>query len=68
MNRYLLKRPFDFLFSTAVLIVFSPLLLGSILAVWLQDFKNPFYIGRRVALGGADFAMIKIRSMVLKIL
>lgn len=45
--------------------MFSPLLLGSILAVWLEDFKNPFYIARRVALGGDDFAMIKIRSMVL---
>jgi lipopolysaccharide/colanic/teichoic acid biosynthesis glycosyltransferase len=65
MNRYFLKRPFDFLFSAAVLIVFSPLFLGSMLAVWLQDFKNAFYMAKRVALGGADFTMIKIRSMVL---
>ena len=65
MNHYLLKHPFDFLFSSVVCIVFSPLLLGSVLAVWLQDFKNPFYLAKRVAYGGGDFTMIKIRSMVV---
>lgn len=65
MNRYLLKRPFDFLFSALVLIAFSPLLLGSMLAVWLQDFKNPFYMAKRVARGGGDFTMMKVRSMVV---
>lgn len=65
MNRYLLKHPFDFLFSSVVCIVFSPLLLGSVLAVWLQDFKNPFYLAKRVAYGGGDFTMIKVRSMVV---
>ena len=61
---YALKRPFDVISASALLVVCSPLLLGSVLAVWLQDFRNPFYLARRVARGGGDFTMIKIRSMV----
>lgn len=65
MNRYFVKRSFDFLFSAAVLAVCSPLLLGSMLAVWLQDFKNPVYMAKRVARGGDDFTMMKVRSMIV---
>lgn len=65
MKSYFLKRPFDFLFSAAVLLLASPLLLGSMLAVWQQDLKNPLYLAKRVARGGGNFTMIKIRSMVI---
>ncbi len=65
MRGYLLKRLFDIVFSLIILIVFSPILLVAILAVWLQDFKNPFYFAKRVARGGGDFTMIKVRSMVV---
>lgn len=65
MPRYPLKRPFDIVVSLTALILTSPLLLGSMLAVWLQDFKSPFYMARRVARGGGDFTMIKVRSMVV---
>ncbi len=65
MKFYFSRRPFDFLFSAAVLMVASPLLIGSMLAVWQQDFKNPLYLAKRVARGGGDFTMIKIRSMVI---
>ena len=62
---YPLKRVFDLLLSGAVLIAASPLLLGAMLAVWLQDFHSPFYRAPRVARGGGDFTMMKIRSMVV---
>jgi lipopolysaccharide/colanic/teichoic acid biosynthesis glycosyltransferase len=61
---YPLKRVFDLISSSAVLILASPLLAGALLAVWLQDFHNPFYLARRVGRGGRDFTMIKIRSMI----
>lgn len=59
------KRLFDIVVSAAVLIAASPLLLGSMLAVWLQDRHSPFYMAPRVARGGGQFTMIKIRSMVI---
>ena len=33
--------------------------------IWLQDFKNPFYIPLRVGRNGKAFKMIKLRSMVV---
>lgn len=33
--------------------------------VYLQDFQSPVYKARRVARGGGDFTMLKIRSMVM---
>lgn len=65
VQTYPLKRAFDFLFSALVLVATSPLLLGSMLAVWLQDFHSPFYKAPRVARGGGDFTMMKVRSMVV---
>jgi lipopolysaccharide/colanic/teichoic acid biosynthesis glycosyltransferase len=62
---YALKRLFDIVFSGTLLIVTAPLLLGCMLAVWLQDRHSPFYKAPRVARGGGDFTMIKIRSMVI---
>lgn len=61
---YLLKPVVDYAIAVAVVIGFSWLLLGSLLAVWLQDFQSPFYMARRVGRGGGDFTMIKVRSMV----
>lgn len=62
---YPLKRVFDLVFSATVVLLASPLLFGSMLAVWLQDRHSPFYRARRVARGGGDFTMLKIRSMVV---
>lgn len=62
---YPLKRVFDIVFSALVLIVSSPLLLGSMFAVWMQDRHSPFYQAQRVARGGGLFTMLKIRSMVI---
>jgi lipopolysaccharide/colanic/teichoic acid biosynthesis glycosyltransferase len=59
------KRAFDLALSGAVVLAFSPLLLGAMAAVWLQDRHSPFYRAPRVARGGGTFTMLKIRSMVV---
>jgi lipopolysaccharide/colanic/teichoic acid biosynthesis glycosyltransferase len=56
---------FDIVISAFGLIVASPALVPAIIAVWLQDRHSPFYVAPRVARGGGDFAMVKIRSMVV---
>lgn len=59
------KRLFDFVLSALLLLVFSPVLLGAMLAVWLQDYHSPFYIATRVGRNGHPFRMVKLRSMVI---
>ena len=61
----MIKRCFDLLISFLGLLLLSPLLLVVCLLVWLQDFKSPFYIGRRMARGAGMFGMVKLRSMVV---
>jgi lipopolysaccharide/colanic/teichoic acid biosynthesis glycosyltransferase len=61
----LLKRVFDFVAAACGLLVFSPLLLAVMLAIWLQDRRSPFYIAHRAARGGGTFRMVKFRSMVV---
>jgi lipopolysaccharide/colanic/teichoic acid biosynthesis glycosyltransferase len=61
----MLKRTVDVLASTLGLIVASPVLFGFALAVWLQDFRSPFYVADRVGRNGRPFRMVKLRSMVV---
>jgi lipopolysaccharide/colanic/teichoic acid biosynthesis glycosyltransferase len=60
-----LKRAFDFVAATCGLLVFFPLLLAVMLAIWLQDRQSPFYIAPRAARGRGTFRMVKFRSMVV---
>ncbi|MGA0600142.1 sugar transferase [Caulobacter sp. KR2-114] len=60
-----MKRAFDIVFAAAVLTVASPVLLTAMGLVWLQDRHSPLYLARRVGRNGADFQMVKIRSMVV---
>jgi len=60
-----MKRLFDILVSSLGLIVFSPILIPTVIAIWLQDFHSPFYIAPRVGKGGRLFKMVKLRSMVI---
>ena len=64
-NSYFGKRFFDIIVSLLVLTIFSPLLIGSMIAVWLQDRHSPLYKAQRVSRGNGDFTMIKIRSMLV---
>jgi lipopolysaccharide/colanic/teichoic acid biosynthesis glycosyltransferase len=59
------KRAFDILGASAGLLLFSPLLVTVMLAIWLQDRRSPFYIAPRAARGGGTFRMVKFRSMVV---
>ena len=60
-----MKRALDFTAALVGLTVTSPLLLAVMIAIWLQDFRSPFYIAPRAARGGGLFRMVKFRSMVV---
>ena len=61
----IIKRALDIFAAFAGLLVFSPLLLAVMFAIWIQDRQSPFYIAPRVARGGGIFRMVKFRSMVV---
>lgn len=60
-----MKRVLDFTISVVGLALLSPLILIVIILIWLQDFKNPFYIAERVGLNNKSFKIFKLRSMVV---
>ncbi len=64
-NKAMLKRLLDIACSFTGLAVLFPILLVVCLLVWLQDFRSPFYIGKRMARGSGFFGMVKLRSMVV---
>lgn len=66
MNGYFGKRAADLFIGCVILVIASPVMLGSMLAVWLQDRYSPFYLAKRVGLGNRDFTMVKIRSMRIR--
>lgn len=61
----MMKRLVDVAVSVFGLVVMSPVLLGFMLLIWLQDFHSPFYIAPRVRKRGVTFRMLKLRSMVV---
>ncbi|MBI2303122.1 MAG: undecaprenyl-phosphate glucose phosphotransferase [Chloroflexi bacterium] len=59
-----LKRAMDMVFSAAVLVLASPLMLGISLLIKLTSPQGPvFYVQERVGLDGKSFKVIKFRSM-----
>ncbi|MCE5322978.1 sugar transferase [bacterium] len=61
----MIKRTIDIVVSAMALIVLSPIILLTAIAVWLQDRHSPLYIAWRVGFNGREFGMIKLRSMVV---
>ena len=61
--RRAIKRIIDVLFSALLLLIASPLLLVIALAVKLSSPGPVFYRQERMGLNGANFAMLKFRSM-----
>jgi Undecaprenyl-phosphate glucose phosphotransferase len=59
----ILKRLFDVLFSVAVLLILSPLLIVLAIAVKLSSKGPVFYRQTRMGLNGQMFQMLKFRSM-----
>jgi lipopolysaccharide/colanic/teichoic acid biosynthesis glycosyltransferase len=64
MYRFL-KRLFDFVLALVGLVVLGPVFILTVLAIWLQDFKSPFYISERVGKNEKTFKIIKLRSMIV---
>jgi exopolysaccharide biosynthesis polyprenyl glycosylphosphotransferase len=58
------KRAFDFCFALAALLVISPLLLVTALAIKLTSKGPVFYSSERIGIDGRAFAMLKFRTMV----
>lgn len=63
-SKRFLKRAFDFCFAMAALVVTSPLLIGSAVAIKLTSNGPVFYRAERIGLDGEPFTMLKLRTMV----
>jgi exopolysaccharide biosynthesis polyprenyl glycosylphosphotransferase len=65
MRGYLLtlKRLIDFVGATVALIIFSPLMFLTALAIKLESPGPVFFVQPRMGLDGREFMMIKFRSM-----
>jgi len=58
-----LKRVFDVVMASLILVITSPILLLSIISVWLYDRHFPLYVPDRVGKHFEPFKMIKLRTM-----
>lgn len=58
-------RLFDVLLSLFGLLVFLPVILIAMLAIFLEDLKSPIYLASRVGRNGKVFRMMKLRTMVV---
>lgn len=61
--RTFMKRSFDLVCSTIILVLTFPLMLLAALAVWLEDRGPVFYSQERVGKDGKTFYVHKFRSM-----
>jgi exopolysaccharide biosynthesis polyprenyl glycosylphosphotransferase len=59
-----IKRAFDLLLTSLILIPTLPLMLIIALLIWLDDAGSPLFLQERVAEGGRLFKMYKFRTMI----
>jgi lipopolysaccharide/colanic/teichoic acid biosynthesis glycosyltransferase len=59
-----MPRPLDLLIAALALALFSPLLLAAAIAIKLTSSGPVIYRQRRIGLGGREFEMWKLRTMV----
>jgi lipopolysaccharide/colanic/teichoic acid biosynthesis glycosyltransferase len=59
-----MPRAFDLLIAALALLILSPFLLAAAIAIKLAGRGPVFYRQRRVGLGGREFEMLKLRTMV----
>lgn len=64
MNRIII-RAFDFSIALSLLIIFLAPLLVLMGLIYLQDFHNPIFAGRRLGIHGKPFSVFKLRSMLV---
>ncbi|TDD60736.1 sugar transferase [Kribbella antibiotica] len=60
---HLIKAVFDRLLALGMIVLLSPLLIGLALAVWLSSPGSVLFRQQRVGRAGAEFTMLKFRSM-----
>jgi lipopolysaccharide/colanic/teichoic acid biosynthesis glycosyltransferase len=60
-----MPRAIDLLIAALALLLFAPFLLVAALAIKLDSRGSVFYRQRRVGLGGREFEMLKLRTMVV---
>ena len=58
------KRIFDIILSAIGLVLISPVMLVCIIAILMDDGKNPFYLQERLTRGGKRYNVIKLRTMI----
>lgn len=59
------KRFIDIVGSTTGIVILSPILLATAIAIKIEDPKGKiFFAQRRIGLNGVEFEMYKLRSMV----
>lgn len=58
-----MKRLLDVILSIVGLAVGGIVLVPAVIAVWMQDWRSPFYVASRAGAGGKPFLMVKLRSM-----
>jgi lipopolysaccharide/colanic/teichoic acid biosynthesis glycosyltransferase len=59
-----MKRPFDILIASFLIVLLSPLWIGISLAICLTSQGPVFFVQRRIGLKGCIFRMLKFRTMV----
>jgi exopolysaccharide biosynthesis polyprenyl glycosylphosphotransferase len=59
----ILKRGLDISVSLVILVLFAPVLLLAMLAVWVEDGGSVLYRQARVTEGGRVFRILKLRTM-----
>lgn len=58
-----IKRVGDIIGSAILLVALSPIMLGAMTAIVIDDFGNPFYTQTRIGKDGKAFKIYKFRSM-----
>jgi len=61
----IIKRTFDIVLSLFALIVLSPLFIGVMIAIIINDPGNPIFVQYRLTENGKKFPMFKFRSMYM---
>lgn len=59
-----MRRLFDIFVSTAALVATSPILIASIVWIFVESPGSPIFKHRRVGKDGEEFELIKLRTMV----
>jgi lipopolysaccharide/colanic/teichoic acid biosynthesis glycosyltransferase len=60
-----IKRSLDLILGSALLLLSLPIFLLAALAIRLETKGNPFFLQKRIGLGGKPFTIVKLRGMYI---